>query len=263
MKEAVECFTVPQDPEVMQVLKERARQKRAGLTVVGRMEAIENGDMKIGLEGEFQKDNASLALAVAAAHLQKIGFEDILGGNRMSMEFRRGLEQVKWEGRCEVIREGNIEWCIDGAHTMESIETTAKWFAGKLGRRTKGQAMLIFNQQDRDGAALALALHLGLERLTGARHIFSNAAFCTNNPYKPTDEDQYGADDLRVQSVIADAWSEFEPDTEIEVYSSIEEAVENARELSKDRGKLLVLVTGSLHLVGGFLKVLQRDSAVS
>jgi folylpolyglutamate synthase len=261
MKEAVECFTVPQEPEAVQVLKERARNRRTGLTVVERMEPIQSGDVKLGLEGDFQKDNASLAVAVAGAHLKKIGFKDVLTGNKLYMEFLRGLEQVKWEGRCEVIKEGNIEWCIDGAHTMESIDTTAKWFADKLERGTKGQAMLIFNQQDRDGAALALALHLGLERATGARHIFSNAVFCTNTPYKALGEDEYGTDDLRVQSVIADAWSEFEPDTEIEVYSSVEEAVENARDLSKDREKLLVLVTGSLHLVGGFLKVIREDRA--
>jgi folylpolyglutamate synthase len=94
------------------------------------------------------------------------------------------------------------------------------------------------------------------------RHIFSNAAFCTNAPYKTVDPDEDPiADDLRVQKTIADAWSDFEPDTEVEVYSSIEDAVENAREISKETGKLLVLVTGSLHLVGGFLKVLQGEEA--
>jgi folylpolyglutamate synthase len=262
MKEAVQCFTVPQELEAMQELEERAKEKRADLTVVERMEDIESGDVKIGLEGDFQKDNASLAVAVAGAHLDIMGFGDVLHGKKLPDEFEKGLEQVRWEGRCEVRTEGNIDWCIDGAHTVESIKVTAEWFAGKLQRSTKTQAMLIFNQQERDGATLVLALHMGLERATGARHIFSNAAFCANDPYKTIDlnEDPI-ADDLRAQRMIADAWNEFEPDTEIEVYSSIEEAVENAREISKESEKLLVLVTGSLHLVGGFLKVLQGEGA--
>jgi folylpolyglutamate synthase len=122
--------------------------------------------------------------------------------------------------------------------------------------------MLIFNQQERDGAALVLALHMALERATGRRHIFSSAAFCTNVPYKTVDPNEDPiANDLQAQRTIADAWSEFEPDTEIEVYSSIEEAVENAREISQESEKLLVLVTGSLYLVGGFLKVLQGKGA--
>ena len=262
MKETVQCFTVPQELEAMEVLEERAKEKHAELTVVKRMKDIESGDVKIGLEGDFQKDNASLAIAVADAHLNKIGFGDVFHDQKLPKEFLVGLEQVKWEGRCEVRAEGKIEWCIDGAHTMESINVTAEWFAGKLQRRTKKQAMLIFNQQERDGAALVLALHMALERATGARHIFSNAAFCTNAPYRSIDPNEDSiADDLRVQRTIADAWSNFEPDTEVEVYASIEEAVENAREVSQETEKLLVLVTGSLHLVGGFLKVLQGEGA--
>jgi folylpolyglutamate synthase len=264
MKEAVQCFTVPQELEAMQVLEERAKEKLTELAVVERRKDIESGDVKIGLEGDFQKDNASLAVAVAGAHLSKMGFGDVLHGEKLPEEFLRGLEQVSWEGRCEVMAEGNIEWCIDGAHTVESIKVTADWFTGKLRRSTKAQAMLIFNQQERDGAVLALALHMALERATGMRHIFSNAAFCTNAPYKTVNPNEDPiADDLRIQRTISDTWSEFEPDTEIEVYSSIEEAVENAREISKESEKLLVLVTGSLHLVGGFLKVLQGDNAAS
>ncbi len=262
IKEAVPCFTVPQEPEAMQELKERAKEKRTDLTVIERMPEIERGDVKIGLEGDFQKDNASLAVAVAAAHLNEVRFGDASLGDKLPEEFVRGLEQVKWEGRCEVRTEHNIEWCIDGAHTTESIKVTAEWFAGKLQKSAKKEAILIFNQQQRDGAALVLALHMALERATGRRHIFSNAAFCTNAPYKTVDPNEDPiADDLRVQRTIADAWNEFEPDTEIEVYSSVEEAVENAREISKESERLLVLVTGSLHLVGGFLKVLEGDEA--
>jgi folylpolyglutamate synthase len=262
MKEAVRCFTVSQESEVMQELKERAKEKHVKLTVIERMEDIESGDVKLGLDGEFQKDNASLAVAVAGAHLSKVGLGDVFQDNKLPKEFMRGLEQAKWEGRCEVRKEGNIEWCIDGAHTIESINVTAEWFAGKLQKDTKRQAMLIFNQQERDGAALVLALHMALERATGRRHIFSSAAFCTNVPYKTVDPNEDSiANDLQAQRTIADAWSEFEPDTEIEVYSSIEEAVENAHEISQESEKLLVLVTGSLHLVGGFLKVLQGKGA--
>jgi len=262
MKESVQCFTVPQEPEAMEQLIARANEKHAKLTVIERMEDIESGVLKIGLDGDFQKDNASLAVAVAGAHLSKTGFHKFLQGESLPNEFRKGLQQVKWEGRCEVKTEGNIKWCIDGAHTLESINLTAEWFAGMLQEGGDEQAMLIFNQQERDGAALVLALHMALERFTGRRHIFSNAAFCANTPYRSLDpNDDPIADDLRVQRNIANAWSEFEQDTEIKVYSSIEQAIENAREVSQESQRLLVLVTGSLHLVGGFLKVLQGKSA--
>lgn len=262
MKEGVRCFTLPQEPEAFQELKARAQVKHAQLTTIERREDIDSGDVKIGLEGDFQKDNASLAVALAGAHLSKMGLGNFLQGSELPKEFMKGLEQVKWEGRCEVKTEGNIKWCVDGAHTVESINAAAEWFAGQLQKGAKTEAMLIFNQQERDGAALVLALHMALERATGRRHIFRNAAFCANTPYRNADSNQDPiAGDLRVQRIMADAWSKFEPDTEIEVYSSVEEAVENAREISEESDRLLVLVTGSLHLVGGFLKVLQGEGA--
>jgi folylpolyglutamate synthase len=258
MKEGIQCFTVSQEPDAMRVLVKRANEKGAELIVVERRSDINSGYVPIGLEGDFQKDNASLAVAVAGAHLSKIGIHNVLLGNSLPEKFAKGLKQVRLEGRCEVRSESNIDWCIDGAHTIGSINATAEWFARKLQGSGQRQAMLIFNQQERDGAALVLALHLALERATGMRHIFSNAAFCTNAPYKAIGPNVTPiAADLGVQKRIADAWSEFEPDTEIEVYSSIEEAIGNAREISKESERLLVLVTGSLHLVGGFLKVLQ------
>jgi folylpolyglutamate synthase len=262
IKDMMCCFTVPQVEEAMGVLRERAKAKGAVLSVVTRRKEIDNEEVKLGVEGDFQKDNASLAIAVAEAHLKKIGFTEDLDSGKLPDKFVRGLEGVKWEGRCEVRKEGNIEWCIDGAHTLDGIETTARWFAEKLHGVPKGESMLIFNQQTRDAPALVWSLHLNLQQATGARHIFSNAAFCTNNPYKVDAQATPDAIDLTVQKASADAWSELEPDTEIRIFASIEEAINNAREVAKDSEVLKVLVVGSLHLVGGFLKVLHKDSTV-
>lgn len=262
MKEGVECFTVPQAEGAMDVLYQRADQKGAILQVVGRSPELKGDGIKLALEGDFQKDNASVAIAVAKAHLQLVGGPGILQEAGLPSQFIKGLQQVKWEGRCETRRDGNIEWCIDGAHTLDSIKATAEWFAGKLGA-SKGQAMLIFNQQQRDAPSLLQALHFHLEGLTGARHIFNHAVFCANTPYKSEVRHVNGLDDLAAQRTIADAWSEVEPDTESEVCFSIEEAIELARQAAVDYKDFKVLVTGSLHLVGGLLKVLEGQPVVS
>ena len=254
------CFTVPQVEEAMVVLKERAAAKDAVLNVVTRRKEIENAEIKLGLEGDFQKDNASLAIAVTEAHLEKIGLGGHLNPGKLADEFVRGLEEVKWEGRCEVRKEGNIEWYVDGAHTIDSIEAAARWFAEKLSGVPKGGAMLIFNQQTRDAPALVRSLHFKLQQTTGARHIFSNAAFCTNTPYRQDLQSTADIAELTVQKATADAWSELEPDTDIRILATIEDAVNNAREVAKDSNIFRVLVVGSLHLVGGFLRVLNGHS---
>jgi folylpolyglutamate synthase len=49
----------------------------------------------------------------------------------------------------------------------------------------------------------------------------------------------------------------------INVMRTIEEAVEYVDRISKSEGVVQVLVTGSFHLVGGVLTILEGDAAVS
>lgn len=41
----------------------------------------------------------------------------------------KGLKAVVWRGRWETKVDGNRTWYIDGAHTVDSIQLTGRWFA--------------------------------------------------------------------------------------------------------------------------------------
>jgi folylpolyglutamate synthase len=136
------AFTVPQPDPAMKVLKQRAQEREVELHVVDRYPAIENEEIKLGLDGEFQKANASLAVAVAAAHLRRIGVTNLPepgSDEQLPLEFSRGLEQVKWPGRCDLRREGPISWCLDGAHTLDSVKVAGQWFA-EVQAKTTGKS---------------------------------------------------------------------------------------------------------------------------
>lgn len=210
MKAGVPAYTVEQVPGAQEVLASRAFEKDVTLQVVKRHPALE--DLKLGLEGDFQKDNASLAIVVAGLHLQTLGIIVQPTQESISEEIRQGLETVKWPGRCEVREDGNIQWLIDGAHTIDSIKETAKWFVKKVREadeslRPPTATMLIFNQQDRDARTLVKTLISACHVEIGARrniqlpdrsprnskyysetpifrNIFTCAAFCTNIPLK-------------------------------------------------------------------------------
>lgn len=66
-----------------------------------------------------------------------------------------------------------------------------------------------------------------------------------------SDKDAVAA--LTVQKDLAKAWESVEPKAQSHVFGTVQEAVEFARGLE---GDVHVLVTGSLHLVGGFLEVI-------
>ncbi|PQE06099.1 folylpolyglutamate synthase protein [Rutstroemia sp. NJR-2017a BBW] len=270
MKTGVPSFTCSQVPEAQAVLEKRAVEKGVELRVVGRYAGFEDGSIELGAEGDFQKDNASLATAVASSHLRYLGIKNIPPPSEISTsipdEFRLALKTIKWPGRCEVIVDNNIDWLIDGAHTPDSILQTRLWWNSKLQQareqaRRPTKTILIFNQQDRDPGPL-LQILLRYEARTEALYPFMNrgmftfAAFCTNNPFKGKG---IGMGELKQQNIAAKAYTMLDRNQLTMEYASVEEAVELVRRVAVDEERVFVLCTGSLHLVGGLMKVLERE----
>lgn len=282
------AFTAPQKDEAMTVLRERAAEKGTALHVVDIHPALANNEVKLGLGAVFQKINASVAIAAAAAHLRALGHVSVPDPTtvphiELPSEFVRGLEQVRWAGRCEIRRETNVAWHIDGGHTMESIEVTGQWFAEQIAAATstatshKLPRILIFNQQTRDAGALAKGLYAALQNglSSASQSPFTHVIFTTNQTfsqgYKPDlvsiNTNQQDVDSLAVQKALAKTWSEIDSTAQVHVLRTIEEAVETARGVARNYAKdagaeaeVLVLVTGSLHLVGGALEVLETQA---
>ena len=282
MKIGTRTFSARQPEGALAVLQDRAEEKKATLNVVSeRHPDIDEDRVKLGLAADFQKDNASLAVAIAGAFLhsrsEQGGKED---GSNLRWEspllpqFQKGLEKAEWGGRCETRKQDNISWHIDGGHTLESIRMSGKWFASQIsadlaGKGREGKRVLIFNQQTRDAHALAKALHETLAEALVQEKPFTHAVFCTNVTfmeagYRPDlisiNTNAVDVEALSVQKKLAQTWAGIDPNTEVTVKATIEEAVEWVRAIAQEeeaRSTVKVLVTGSLHLVGGFLEVLE------
>lgn len=278
------AFSAPQKEEAIAVLQQRAAERGTKLHVIDVHPSLANGSVKLGLSADFQKINASIAIAVAAAHLRALGHTSIPDPTtsahiELPPQFIKGLEQVHWSGRCEVRREKNIAWHIDGAHTLESIEVTGQWFAKQVAAATAAAVsrptmprVLIFNQQTRDASALAKALYTALQTTvtSGSTSPFTHVIFTTNQTFSEgfrpdlisINTDNVEVDALAVQKALAKTWSEIDSIAEVRVMKTIEEAVSVARGIAREwtdgtDAEVMVLVTGSLHLVGGALEVLE------
>ncbi|KAF2632575.1 FolC bifunctional protein [Macroventuria anomochaeta] len=282
------AFTAPQEEEAITVLQKRAAEKGTDLHIIDLHPSLANGRIKLGLSADFQKTNASVAIAAAAAHLRALGHTSIPDPTKTAYidlppQFVKGLEQVRWSGRCETRREKNVAWHIDGAHTLESIEVTGRWFAEQIASATATAAsqskvprVLIFNQQTRDAGALAKALYTALQSgiTSGSTSPFTHVIFTTNQTskegYRPDlvsiNTDKQEVDALAVQTALAKTWSKIDSTAEVRVLRTIEESVSAAREVACNwangtDAEVMVLVTGSLHLVGGALEVLESGKA--
>ncbi|CUS20407.1 LAQU0S01e05908g1_1 [Lachancea quebecensis] len=259
-KKGSPAFTIAAQPaEGLKVLKDRAQERETSLTEVPILESLKK--VKLGIAGDFQISNASLAVALASQHLVSLGVLDqnvqLTPDTELPQRFVDGLTLAKWNGRCQTIQDGAITWLIDGAHTKDSIEAASGWFKGEI-VKTPRKKVLLFNQQTRDADALITNLH----KCLFPEVVFDRVIFTTNVTWKSggysadlvsmnTSKEQ--VESLEVQNALRDSWLRMEPDANVDVVANIESAIDLVKAFDEP---VEVVVTGSLHLVGGLLVAL-------
>jgi folylpolyglutamate synthase len=289
-KRGIPAFTVDQVPEAMEVLQIRAIEKSVELKHVPIDPLLHQVVLKP--DENFQRGNAMLAMVLADTLLQKFGTETNMKGGTLPDNFVRGLETVVWRGRCEEVIIRNIHWYLDGAHTNDSLSVATSWFARSVQSRALNKSerpprILIFNQQSqRNAVELLEAVYTTMYNSQHSN--FQHAIFCTNVTYtekayktgtsnlvfQNCDEIAYlsswvdfvnrnvnpvAIKELTLQKALAAAWLTMDPNTKVAAVPSIEEAVEHVRRIEAHARPLDVLVTGSFHLVGGMLSILEGE----
>ncbi|KAM5532276.1 hypothetical protein V8D89_014034 [Ganoderma adspersum] len=281
-KEGVPALTVEQPEEAALVLKEQAEILKASeFEVLSPIPGLSN--IKLGLAGSHQYQNANLAVALAKRFLAAQTTQAL--NEALPETFVRGLKATKWPGRCQTVVDPTHEkttWFLDGAHTLESLDCCVQWYVSpnialrspeSFGERSR---VLIFNcTSGRTGNAfLAAMLARTAEqlkkhgRVEEAGALFDQVIFCANVTYadgnfkgdlttKALSDDELLH--LKTQHELADAWSALLPSypkDSIHVLPSIEHAVNVVRKLeASGENPVDVLVAGSLHLVGGVIEV--------
>ncbi|RYP28619.1 hypothetical protein DL766_005772 [Monosporascus sp. MC13-8B] len=280
-KEGRRCFTRSLEggdgEEVMRVLRRRAAEKGAELVEVDDAAVLRWGGVRSAeagsLEGEFQKFNQALAVGAALEHLRVLeNSSEPLSPTADSWlrdlppGFAEGLQSARLKGRCETHVQDDVTWLIDGAHTAESLEEVARWFASKRKMLAISRWVLVFNQQERDAAKMLHGLVQSINRFSAGKpkSVFSHAIFTRNDLQRRGDGEP--EPDLSVQRAAAEAMRAVsrETETEISVVDNVGEAVDRVRTLDEaarqDGGRVGVLATGSLHLVGALFRVLEPES---
>ncbi|NWR83601.1 FOLC protein, partial [Furnarius figulus] len=197
-KPGVPAFTVSQPERPLEVLRERAQERKCPLYLCPELDEFEEGcqALELGLAGAHQRSNAALALQLARTWLQRHGCQGLgelkevppspeLAGRSVPLApaFRptdamiQGLRDTEWLGRTQVLCHGPVTWYLDGAHTTSSIQACVRWFRqaalnqDKLHDGSEVRVLLFNATGDRDTAAL-LKLLLPCH--------FDYAVFCPN-----------------------------------------------------------------------------------
>jgi folylpolyglutamate synthase len=92
-------------------------------------------------DADFQRGNASLAIALASTVLKNLDPSFSQLSEQLPKTFVDGLEQVKWRSRCETKACDGVYWYLDGAHTADSIKVATKWNVDECSKRYIAHAL--------------------------------------------------------------------------------------------------------------------------
>ncbi|XP_029165840.1 folylpolyglutamate synthase, mitochondrial-like [Nylanderia fulva] len=272
-KERAAAFTVPQPEVAMRVLRKRAAERRCrNLQVVPATWTEWNDVLSSAGLNDVQRQNASLSINLALEWIKRRcekpplildGFRDNLRSEKLDLSRAGYLTKVaaavkscKWPGRMQILRTSMADFFLDGAHTVESVVNCISWFEGAS--RKTSRKFLVFNTSgDRNSLQLLRMLKpLGFDRAYFAPN-------CVGIP---------GTEDMNSMSYSQGMMDEQRRNCEKHCESWGENSVlkNNVTEVLLDvkrqassktsrNDKIEILVTGSLHMIGAVLTILDPN----
>ncbi|XP_015121626.1 folylpolyglutamate synthase, mitochondrial [Diachasma alloeum] len=263
-KPNVPAFTVEQPPEAMEVLNKRAVEKNCPLTVVPDLSTYQwtKFPPDIGILGDIQYENAALAVKLGETWINSAktqNNENFMpqNGNLQGFDLKRvemGLKDCKCPGRTQVLHGKSSDYYLDGAHTIDSMKVCVQWFRKtqekKNNCKKNCKKILIFNSTGNR----ASSQHLDILREIP----FVKAYFVPNISGKNcTDQENFTTTSEEQQKkcqLHCNIWGKGGV-----TGKSLLEVFERIREEFSEEERAQVLVTGSLHLVGAALNVLDPE----
>lgn len=246
MRKGKRVIIGPQAPEVLRIFRRRAREIRAIGFAAGcdfNCDAVRLNsralsfdwssgssrlrNLSLPLLGFFQADNASTALAAAKILSRKFSF-------RISeAAARRGLRKVWWPGRIHILKKRPLI-VADGAHNGASMRALVETIQHLFPRR---ETIVII------GTSRGKELSDILSEAVGLRPVKVIATASRHDRALP------------VRELFLAAKRYFD---NVEARPSLEAALASAHKTGRDR---LILITGSLFLVGEALRLLEGGRA--
>ncbi|KAJ1302874.1 hypothetical protein OPQ81_003174 [Rhizoctonia solani] len=284
-KTGVPAYTVNQSVEALEVIRQEAEKVQVSeFHIVDTSPEI--SEIKLGLAGVHQRQNATLAMHLVHRFLQ-LKFPTLKLPHYVSPTpdiYAAGLNEARWPGRCQQIADPSmdgLQWLLDIAHTVESMTSCAEWyFTTELAfRNTNLKRTLIFNSSR--GRPGQLFLHVLLQTAAAqmkkanyeAVHpglLFDQVIFCRSFPNMEVMDHYLKAGNVDVeastrQQEFADAWTNLVPGypkENVHVLLTTQDALEMLRTLHSPGELRDVLVTGCTPLVVAMISAAKLEDRV-
>lgn len=269
------AVTVPQPESAMHVLRKRAVERRCrDLRIVSTIQDREWIDVfllvSLGIDvSSVDHQNALMSISLALEWMKSRGNQSIVDNkyiNNFNCESDKNdvsqiisynkvataLANCKWPGRTQILSTSVADFFLDGAHTVESISNCVSWFM-KVSRKTSPK-FLIFNiSGDRNSQKfIDLLKPLNFDRVYFAPNYAGVTSVEELSNYALIDEQR------KKCKKHCELWGENSI-----LKNSVAEVLYDIKRHASSRmdshDKVEVLVTGSLHMIGAILAILDPN----
>lgn len=272
-KKDVPAFYSPTTREAEEVLISKAASKSTPLSEAPPISSYHFArQVSPGISGIHQFSNISLALQLVRTWAERCNFPlpDVSlcsGGFEVPSWICDAIESCRWPGRSQVIStDRNITYLLDGAHTPKSMEACSQWATEEIVQLKKENVKkIVLFQCTADRCPSTLIQYL---KPLGITQIISCPTQLYSSIDKSADSTNLNAsrdEQLEKANQCVKSWKESmdHPDEvnedQMKVFNCISSAFEFIESEASSQ-ELLVLVTGSLHLVGGVLNLIAHKS---
>ena len=244
IKDNCRVVTCRQKDEVMQVIEEAAKEHGCSLTIAdsGKASHIKYGlgkqyfsygdykKLEITMSGQFQIDNAILALEVINA-LQSKGFKV------SEKQLRNGLMQTTWLGRFSIIGKKPL-FIVDGAHNEDAAQRLA-------------QSIKLYFTNKRIIYIMGVLADKEYDKIIQTTYELAQHIITVKPPHNERALDGYE---------LAHAVSEYHDS--VTVADSLMEAVEMAYLLTGKDNNTVIIAFGSLSFLGELIHIVEHRDAL-
>lgn len=220
----------------------------------------------------INKLNFSLAIQLSSQWLRINNKLSTIDNNNdpivhsVNENFVKAFNSTHCDGRFQKFQLNGIDFFLDGAHTKESLVICGNWFQQQVQKKSNSINILLFNLTgDRDSESMLKSVHpLG----------FHHVIFTTNIPTKSKKSNKQNSENFHLtlkntqlercqahQKIWLDLDESQNANASVNnVCESIQQALEIIYNIKDNNDMTInVLVTGSLHLVGATLGLLDSS----
>lgn len=221
IKPGTPVVVAPNPPEVVEVMRQRARALNAPLLLVTPGDAADTlaHQVHLPLWGEHQRANAATAIATVHTLLPQLPVAE--------RDLIAGLETVYWPGRMQRVRRGFQEFVLDGAHNPAGVEALCAALQQVYPQQKP--AMIVGILRDKNLRQMLTLLRASSQRLLLVT---------------------VGSERAATTAELREACGPDTPTCPVTCHASLAEA------LQATQAETLVVVCGSLYLVGEAMELL-------